>query len=849
MPTLLEPGNLVPQKWMSAGEKKRIMNVRPIDYLMEFIADRIAINKNSFPVIKPTGIGSRVIVLKSGTGSGKSTTIPPFLYNTFFEHMRKNIAVTQPRILTAVDIPYQIIQYNKNLKVGENIGYQTGTISKKIQKGITFMTVGTLLQHLKIMTDEELIAKYSFIIIDEVHERSLEVDSSLFYIKQFLSRNWNKPICPLVILMSATFDPDIFMTYYGCPKEHFIQISGSTYPIERHFAAHDVTDYVTYCVDLVEKLHIENYVDVIEDKVSRDILIFVQGTAPMAAITEKLHYLNAVILSKSLKEIQAHIDEQQKKYTGGKDRKNKNNQNDKNDQNKPTYYIAPIALNKENFEKGGKDYKDLFSDIKNIQVPIYDFTEGKNGPVMTDTIVEWVQAGRRVIIATNVAETGVTIDTLRYCIDTGWVKTSEFNPNFGCNMLLDKNVTKAAAEQRRGRVGRKAPGIWYACYTEDSLNNFPSLQFPDIVSSDISQSLLSIIIGETETELIEIENGAHDADCFQMNKFDQKWYKVASVKPFDASALDFVQYPSADSVSYGIEKLYGLGFIDHEYKPTLFGWFASKFRKIKLENIRMILAAYQYGANALDILTIACCIEVGFNIGIKKRKYKPRNPLGVTEAEAFYYYKLLFYDEFIEYLFIWYDFMSIIGKIGDILEKNTRSIKADKTKLMPMNYLPKWCKENGFNIEGLMKIVSLRDELIADMLTMGLNPYYNGLDLPRGTYDLINILRRNLNEGIDEIRKIKNCIYEGYRFNLCVRDDNVKGYVSVYSHANIYLDSHLIKPTNTDPDIQQIRPQKIIVSDITIRESMFNKGNYEFVGGDISVLDGYVDVDMEFVMH
>ena len=134
-------------------------------------------------------------------------------------------------------------------------------------------------------------------------------------------------------------------------------------------------------------------------------------------------------------------------------------------------------------------------------------------------------------------------------------------------------------------------------------------------------------------------------------------------------ALDFIQYPSSDSIGYATEKLYGLGFIDHQYKPTIFGLYGDKFRKVSLENIRMILAGYYNKANILDLITISCCIQVGFHIGIDKKKYIPMDPLLVGNEQSLYYYRLLFSDEFIEYLFIWNDFMSIIEKIGTHIER------------------------------------------------------------------------------------------------------------------------------------------------------------------------------------
>jgi hypothetical protein len=172
----------------------------------------------------------------------------------------------------------------------------------------------------------------------------------------------------------------------------------------------------------------------------------------------------------------------------------------------------------------------------------------------------------------------------------------------------------------------------------------------------------------------------------------------------------------------------------------------------------------------------------------------------------------------------------------------------NKTELPEiMSHLENWANENKFNYETLMKIVNMRDELLSDLLNLGLNPFYNSLGLRRGRYKLTNILKYNLSDGISEIRKIKNCIYEGYRLNLFIWNDIVKKYISNVYNYPISLDSKLIRPLKPENDIKQIRPQKIIVANIMLGSSNYVKGMYEFKGNDISVLDGYVNVDVNFV--
>lgn len=847
LPTLLKAGSLLPQKWMTEEQKKSVVTTPAINWIVNYVVDR-SWNKQQPPKIPIKGLGSRVGVFRSGTGTGKSTVFPPALYNEFFETrgVKKTIICTQPTVATATDIPYQIAMYNKNLIMGQTIGYQTGNLVRKPIKGVLFATIGILLQHLKLLTDEEFMKKYSFIIIDEIHNRAIETDLTLFYLKRLLSRNYDNPDCPYVILTSGTFDEKIYMDYFECPDDSFLDIVGSSFPIEDNFTKFDLSDWFNYVVDLVEKIHVDNVVDITEDKLFRDILIFVSGGGQIKKIRDAIHKLNADVFSKGIEYAKKHSQEQQKKYkSGGKESKSK-----------AEYYICPISVMSEDMQKGAEDYQNLFSNISTVTVPIYEFNdEGER----TEKVIKHVPASRRVMIGTNAVETGLTIDTLRYCIDTGMVNESQFNPNFGATVLANKNVTQASSRQRRGRVGRKEPGVFHACYTKETYDKLQIIPFPEIIKSDITNALLDIIISETETTLTEISTDISADDerkgrtfktlhpnAFQMNKFDQRWYELETKNQFNAKSLDFIQYPAADSIGYGLEKLQGLGFIDNEYKPTLFGWYGSKFRKVKLENVRMILAGYHNGANILDLITIACFLEAGHSLGIKKKKYTPRNPLNLSAEVAEQYFTMIIADEFVEYLFIWDDFMKEVNKITNLIDAAGKKKKGTD---VIMTYLANWAEKNSFDHDTLMHIIDARDELIGDLLTIGLNPFYNGLGIPRGGYNLVKILSDNLSEGLDEIRKIKQCIYEGYRFNLHIWNDGLKAYVSNYGHNPVVLESKLLKPLNLDDNIKQVRPQKIIVSGSMITSSSVTPGLYTFSGGDISVMDGFVDVDVEFLNH
>jgi HrpA-like RNA helicase len=825
LPTLLRKGFVVPRSGTTKSEKENLKNIRSIDFVINFISDRIPIAKGSNPKIPAKNVGDKVIVLKSQTGSGKSTVLPPSLYENFQERTNKNIAVTQPLVLTAIDIPEGLPEYYPFLQLDDNLGYLTGEFKRKpANKGIIFMTIGTLLQQLKVMSDESFMNYYSFILIDEVHDRSVDIDMSLFLLKKFFALNYSNPECPMLILMSATFQPKIFMDYFGSPKENLITVIGSTFPIESNFLKYDSTDYIKYATDIAERIHITNISDIDEDSNFRDILIFVKGAGPVRAILSALHKFNANILSKNFDSV---IEYDKNRTIGGG----------------TNYYIAPIELTGSSFGLSGAEYQNLFSDIKDITVPIYKLDA--KGNVNEKEVDKWVSPSRRIIVATNVAETGVTIETLKYCIDTGFVTSAEFNPDFGTSALLVKNITKGMAIQRKGRVGRKSPGFWYPCYTEDTFNDLSDDQFADILKTDITESILSIIIKETETTMVE-EESQHLSKNDIKNKMlfkkhyatDNTYYYFKSIKKLNMSSVDFLETPSANSLNYSIEKLHILGFIDNQYNPTRLGMYAFRIRKVSMENRRLLFAGYSFGANILDLITIIAFSEIGRH-KIFHRKYTPINMSTLQQKEYEFYYKILISDEMVEYILIWELFSEFLDSI----------IKKKSYDKFSTNDIKEWCLSNKLQYDGIIRIIRYRDELIESLISIGINPYYNGLDLPKGSYNLLKMFRQNnLDEFVDEVKKIKQCIYEGYRLNLCVWDNNTKKYILHYRNIPIYIKSNVMSMMG-DNAIQR-NPNFVVISNIMIRESMFSKGTYQYESsGSCSVLDQYISPDLNFMKH
>jgi len=152
LPTLFQSGTIVPRM---GEDKKEMDNTVAIEHIMKWFDNRIPIRYKEEPKIKPLDISDRVIIIKSGTGSGKSTSLPPNFYLRFKKRLNKGIIVTQPRVLTAIEIPKTIDSIpaykipNKeglSIELYKNLGYQTKEFVRKgIYKGILFTTTGILL--------------------------------------------------------------------------------------------------------------------------------------------------------------------------------------------------------------------------------------------------------------------------------------------------------------------------------------------------------------------------------------------------------------------------------------------------------------------------------------------------------------------------------------------------------------------------------------------------------------------------------------------------------------------------------------------------------------------------------
>lgn len=757
--TLLQKGTIKICPHHDKFDINRINEMKAKDYILRWFRERIPSRKGGYPSIRSTGIHDRVILLHAGTGSGKSVTLPSELYLEFKDIVGKTIAVTQPRVLLAKSIPQDIVKYYPDLKMGRDIGYQTKEFILKPKSGILFMTSGILTHHLKTMSDQEIMRRYSFIVVDECHDQSLELANIQSLLKMFLNRNSTNMRCPFVIFTSATFDTNVFSDFFGLKPKNTILMKGSTFKINEHFLEEKCHDYIEKAVEIATQIHVKNTDDYKHEY--SGIIIFVHG-AP--------HFENLKIAL-----------------------------NKKNKEMKNNNHFVVIGLNRKSFNMGTVDYQNMFK---------------PHGSIVISVNKKTISPKRKIIVSTNIAETGITIPGLKYSIDTGYVKYNEFNPILRCSYLLPRAVSKSNAMQRRGRVGRRSVGEWYPLYSKAVFDKLPETSFSNILTEDISYTILGSII-----------KNVYPGWSGEITNIDEP------AREFRLEYLDFMEHPSVDSTSYSIEKLYLLGLIDDDYIPTAMGLCVANFTETTMENARMIIAGYRYGANIPDLITIASFMSISKQTYINtrsKNKYTYGHVFEKNPNMTYYYNRFFISDDFIKSIFILKDFMNkLLSGNGDLAK------------------LDKWCGDNGLRFSGIMDALHKRDAIILSMVEqIGINPFHNGTEIKN--YSLPEIMKKDMYTGMREIKKLKQCIYEGYRMNLVTHDKEKYQYLHNRTGKSVMIKSDLIQSLPAHEDFEQRKPKILIVHSTSLETNRI--GKFGISADRVSVVDNFIDVDMTFTI-
>lgn len=418
--------------------------------MKNFYSYNLTIEKHTSEILRVID-KSKVTLIKGPTGCGKSTYVPLIL------DKNKRIAIIEPRRIAVTSL------YNTLSKVIHYVGYKM-RFNKKISDSTNMMiyTDGTFL-------NDDINKEWDYIIVDEVHERSVRIDLILNLIK---NKNCK------IILMSATVDTDKIQKYFNAGV---YEIQGQSFPCKIIYSESPVSDYIIESCNIIK--NIINNKEITNNNstgiVNRDedmelSWLYEKCDRRKKTEKEKKENKSVAVQKYSEKGIKDHnkIKEKNNQINVIKNQNNNSNCTDNKD----------ILV----FLTGEEDINDLEQLLKKfLSIKIYKIYSNLNDDDQ-NKIYEKCDL-RKVILSTNICETSLTIPGIKYVIDCGLVKTKVYD---GINYFGIVPISKESSDQRLGRCNRTGPGVCYRLYTNDfRLNSL----IPEIKLADLSKPILQLI--------------------------------------------------------------------------------------------------------------------------------------------------------------------------------------------------------------------------------------------------------------------------------------------------------------------------------------------------------------------
>jgi ATP-dependent helicase HrpA len=432
----------------------------------------------------------QLVVVAGETGSGKTTQLPKLCLE-LGRGVTGMIGHTQPRRIAARTVAQRIAE-ELGTELGGPIGFQirfTETVGPDTL--VKVMTDGILLAEIQ---SDRMLRRYDTLIIDEAHERSLNIDFILGYVKRLLPRRPDLK----VIITSATIDPERFANHFG--NAPVIEVSGRTYPVEVRYrpvvdpddpAADPDRDQAQAICDAVGELRAEG---------PGDILVFCSGEREIRDTADALARLEL-----------------------------------------PDTEILPL-------------YARL--------------STAEQHRVFT------AHRGRRIVLATNVAETSLTVPGIRYVIDPGTARISRYSARTKVQRLPIEPISQASANQRKGRCGRVAAGICIRLYTQADFESRPAYTDPEILRTNLASVIL----------------------------------QMAAAGLGEVASFPFMDAPDRRNIADGLALLTELGALDADKRLTRLG---RRLAQLPLDPrlARMVLAADEHGC-AREVIVIAAALSI-----------------------------------------------------------------------------------------------------------------------------------------------------------------------------------------------------------------------------------------------
>lgn len=445
---------------------------------------------------------TQILVFVGETGSGKTTQIPQYVvYDELPQLNRKQVACTQPRRVAATSVAQRVAD-EMDVTLGEEVGYNVRFDDMSGPKTILkYMTDGMLLR--EAMHDHDM-SRYSCIILDEAHERTLATDILMALLKQIAARRPDLKI----IVMSATLDAQKFQKYFF--DAPLLAVPGRTHPVEIFYTPEPERDYVEAAIRTVLQIH--------ASEAEGDILLFLTGEDEIEDACRKI--------SLEAEELIREVDAGPMSVY-------------------PLYGTLPPHQQQKIFDKAPPPLR-------------------KGG-----------RPGRKCVIATNIAETSLTIDGIVYVVDPGFSKQKIYNPRIRVESLLVSPISKASAQQRAGRAGRTKPGKCFRLYTEKAFKKELIEQtYPEILRSNLANTVL-------ELKKLGVEDLVH---------------------------FDLMDPPAPETMMRALEELNYLACLDDDGELTTLGSLASEFPLDPSLAVMLISSPEFYCSN--EVLSITSLLSV-----------------------------------------------------------------------------------------------------------------------------------------------------------------------------------------------------------------------------------------------
>ncbi|KAJ3271239.1 ATPdependent RNA helicase, partial [Borealophlyctis nickersoniae] len=391
----------------------------------------------------------QVLVIVGETGSGKTTQLPQFLHEAGWTANGRVVACSQPRRVAAQTVAARVAE-EMGVALGQEVGYTVrfDDCSDARTTRIKYLTDGMLFRETLL---DPLLSRYSVIMVDEAHERSLYTDILVGVLKKYdllsslgfflfmkhsklkAQRILRKRPDLRIIISSATLDAELFYEFFNTNTTDdrtkdtavIMSLEGRMYPVDVHYLTEPCSDYLEKTVETVFNIH--------KNEGPGDILVFLTGR-------EEIDTVATLIAERAAESRLA---------------------------------LQPLRI------YGGLPMEE--------QLLVFQ-------PAPRGT--------RKVVVATNIAEASITIDGVVFVIDPGFVKIRSYNPKTSMESLIITQTSKASAQQRAGRAGRTRPGKAYRLYTEEAFQSLPQNNVPEMQRSNLATVILQL-------KALGIENVLH----------------------------------------------------------------------------------------------------------------------------------------------------------------------------------------------------------------------------------------------------------------------------------------------------------------------------------------------------